>query len=89
MKKATSSGMSSRRSDEAGTRIGTTLSRWNRSSRKRPSAISAARSRAVDEMMRTSTWTRVVPPTRWKFWSTSTRRILLCVSRGMSATSSR
>jgi hypothetical protein len=21
-------------------------------------------------MIRTSTWTRVVPPTRWKFWST-------------------
>ena len=43
----------------------------------------------VDEMMRTSTETRAEPPTRWKFWSTSTRRIFACVSRGMSATSSR
>ena len=39
--------------------------------------------------MRTSTCTRVVPPTRWKFWSTSTRRIFACVSLGMSAISSR
>ena len=38
--------------------------------------------------MRTSTATLVVPPTRWKVWSTSTRRILFCVSRGMSAISS-
>ena len=38
--------------------------------------------------MRTSTVTLVVPPTRWKVWSTSTRRILFCVSRGMSAISS-
>ena len=38
--------------------------------------------------MRTSTVTLVLPPTRWKVWSTSTRRILFCVSRGMSAISS-
>ena len=38
--------------------------------------------------MRTSTATLVEPPTRWKVWSTSTRRILFCVSRGMSAISS-
>ena len=38
--------------------------------------------------MRTSTSTLLVPPTRWKVWSTSTRRILFCVSRGMSAISS-
>ena len=38
--------------------------------------------------MRTSTATLVVPPTRWKVCSTSTRRILFCVSRGMSAISS-
>ena len=37
--------------------------------------------------MRTSTLTLVVPPTRWNVWSTSTRRILPCVSIGMSATS--
>ena len=40
------SGMSSRRSASAGTRIGTTASRWNRSSRNVPSAISRSRSRA-------------------------------------------
>ena len=34
--------------------------------------------------MRTSTLTLVVPPTRWNVWSTSTRRILFWVSRGMS-----
>ena len=38
--------------------------------------------------MRTSTVTLSLPPTRWKVWSTSTRRILFCVSRGMSAISS-
>ena len=38
--------------------------------------------------MRTSTATLVEPPTRWKVWSTSTRRILFWVSRGMSAISS-
>ena len=38
--------------------------------------------------MRTSTLTLVVPPTRWKVWSTRTRRILFWVSRGMSAISS-
>ncbi len=42
MKYSTSSGMSSRRSARAGTRTGTTFRRWNRSSRKRPSAISVA-----------------------------------------------
>ena len=57
MKKVISSGMSSRRSDSDGTRIGTTDRRWNRSSRKAPSAIRLARSRALDEMMRTSTLT--------------------------------
>ncbi len=62
----TSSGMSSRRSASAGTRIGTTARRWNRSSRNVPSAISRSRSRPVEEMMRTSTLTRVAPPTRWK-----------------------
>ncbi len=49
--------MSSRRSASDGTRIGTTASRWNRSSRSVPSSIAAARSRAEEEMMRTSTWT--------------------------------
>ena len=29
-----------------------------------------------------------MPPTRWNVWSTRTRRILFCVSRGMSAISS-
>jgi hypothetical protein len=53
-----------------------------------PAAISASTLRAVDEMMRTSTDTFVLPPTRWNVWSTSTRRILFCVSRGMSAISS-
>ncbi len=43
---------------------------------------------AVEETMRTSTDTLAVPPTRWNVWSTSTRRILFCVSRGMSAISS-
>ena len=38
--------MSSRRSASAGTRIGTTARRWNRSSRNVPSAISRSRSRA-------------------------------------------
>ncbi len=38
--------------------------------------------------MRTSTATLVEPPTRWNVWSTSTRRILFWVSRGMSAISS-
>ena len=41
MKKSISSGMSSRRSDSEGTRTGTTDSRWNKSSRNMPSAISA------------------------------------------------
>ncbi len=53
-----------------------------------PSAISFSRLRAVEEMMRTSTDTRVDPPTRRKFWSTSTRNMRFCVSRGMSAISS-
>ena len=44
--------------------------------------------RLVDDTMRTSTATLVEPPTRWKVWSTSTRRILFWVSRGMSAISS-
>src|SRR6185437_12263457 len=38
--------------------------------------------------MRTSTEIFAVPPTRWKVWSTRTRRILFCVSRGKSAMSS-
>ena len=38
--------------------------------------------------MRTSTFTLVVPPTRWNVWSTSTRRILFWVSRGRSPISS-
>ena len=38
--------------------------------------------------MRTLTSTLLVPPTRWKVWSTRTRRILFWVSRGMSAISS-
>src|ERR1043166_1773890 len=38
--------------------------------------------------MRTSTSTLLGPPTRWKVWSTSTRKILFCVSRGMSPISS-
>ena len=59
-----SSGISSRRSASGGTRTGTTASRWKRSSRKRPSAIAAARSRALEEMMRTSTSRGSMPPTR-------------------------
>ena len=54
-----------------------------------PFPIAASRSRAVEERTRTSTFTLVAPPTRSKVWSTSTRRILFCVSRGMSAISSR
>ena len=50
--------MSSRRSASDGTRIGTTDRRWNRSSRNCPSVIAWARSRLVEEMIRTSTWTR-------------------------------
>ena len=65
-----SAGMSSRRSASEGERIGTTERRWNRSSRKWPSVIAWARSRLVEEMMRTSTWTGVAPPTRLKLWST-------------------
>src|SRR5438046_541477 len=44
--------------------------------------------RPVEEMLRTSTWTLFVPPTRWNVCSTRTRKILFCVSRGMSAISS-
>lgn len=40
--------MSSRRCESAGASMGTTLRRWNRSSRKRPSAISSRRSRLVE-----------------------------------------
>ena len=58
--------MSSRRSASAGTRSGTTVRRWNRSSRNGPRAISRSRSRAVEETTRTSTFTWSVPPTRWK-----------------------
>ena len=49
-----------------------------------PAAISSSRLRVVEVMMRTLTSTLLVPPTRWKVWSTSTRRILFWVSRGMS-----
>ena len=56
-----SAGMSSRRSASEGERIGTTDSRWNKSSRNCPSVIACARSRLVEEMMRTSTCTGVGP----------------------------
>ena len=89
MKYSTNSGMSSRRSESPGTFTGTTFSRWNRSSRNRPAAISSRKSREVEETTRTSTCTSLSPPTLRKLWSTSTRRIRPWVSRGMSATSSR
>ena len=47
-----SAGMSSRRARRGGTKTGRTLSRKNRSSRKRPSLISVGRSRWVDAMTR-------------------------------------
>ena len=53
-----------------------------------PSAISPCRSRLVEAITRTSTSTRVAPPTRSKVCSCSTRTILPWVSSGMSATSS-
>ena len=53
-----------------------------------PAEISASILRLVDDTMRTSTATLVEPPTRWNVWSTSTRKILFCVSRGISAISS-
>ena len=43
----------------------------------------------VAEITRTSTRTVSAPPTRWKAWSTSTRRIFDWVPGGMSATSSK
>ena len=59
-------GMSSRRSARPGTRERHHVQAVEQVLAERPSAISRSRSRAVDEMMRTSTCTLVAPPTRWK-----------------------
>src|SRR5690606_4908801 len=54
-KYSTRSLISSGRSGIGGTRIGTTFSRWNKSSRKRSLVIARRRSREVELMTRTST----------------------------------
>ena len=60
----TSCAMSPRRSRSVGTWIGTTLSRYSRSSRKRPCSISAPRFLFVAAITRTSTGSAFPDPTR-------------------------
>ena len=71
-------GMSSRRSRSGGTRMGSTLRRKNRSSRKRPASTSARRSRLVAATTRTSTLRVWMPPTRSISRSCRARSSLPC-----------
>ena len=81
--------MSSRRSSRLGTAIGTTLRRWNNSSRNAPRSISCVKSFAVAEITRISTFCAAVPSTRVKLWSTKTRKSRACTTSGKSAISSK
>ena len=81
--------MSSGRSRSAGTAIGTTESRKNRSSRKRSRAISSSRFLLVAAITRTSTSIVFCEPIRSTSPSCSTRSTFACVRRLMSPTSSR
>src|SRR5262245_45923223 len=81
--------MSSRRSRSGGTRIGITLRRKYRSSRKVPFSISASRSLFVAAMARTSTLMVRADPRRSTSPSCSTRSTLACVLADISPTSSR
>ena len=86
---STSPWISSRRSRSAGTLRVITLRRKYRSSRKEPSRTLRRRSLFVEAMMRTSTRTVVVPPTRSTSRLCRTRRILAWVASVMSPISSR
>jgi hypothetical protein len=88
MKWRASTGTSSRRSRSAGTRSGTTAEAVEQVLAEAPGHDLGLRSRLVVAMTRTSTFTRVAPPTRSKPCSCSARTILPWVSSGMSATSS-
>ena len=68
---------------------GTTWSRYQRSSRKRPCLTASGGSRCVAAMMRTFTGSARLAPTGVISRSCSARRILACVGSGMSPTSSR
>ena len=71
--------MSSRRSLSGGTRIGITLRRKYRSSRKLPFSISSSRSLLVAAITRTSTLIVRAEPSRSTSPSCSTRSTLACV----------
>ncbi|MNR46799.1 hypothetical protein D3C85_1658150 [compost metagenome] len=81
--------MSSVRSRSGGIWSGKTASRYSRSSRNWPSRTASMGSRLVAARMRTSLTSRVSPPTRWKLRLSSTRSNLICISTGISVTSSR
>jgi two-component system NtrC family response regulator len=65
---------------------GTTASRWNRSSRKRPSRTASPRSTFDEATKRTSTSIVRVPPTRSKRRSSTTRRSFACSGGARSCT---
>src|SRR5687767_8304736 len=84
-----SSRISSRRSRSGGSRISTVLMRNSRSSRKRPSRISAGRSALVAETTRTSARCVREEPTRSKSPVSSARSSRACCAGGTLPISSR
>ena len=89
MKYSARRGTSSARSRSGGTKMGMTLRRKYRSSRKRDARISVGRSLFVAASTRTSTRTLAAPPTGSTTCSCSARSTLACVLRLMSPISSR
>ena len=71
---AASAGMSRRRSRSGGSRMGNTLMRYQRSSRKVPGGTISSRKRWVAATMRTLTLMGCCPPTRSRVPSCSTRK---------------
>ena len=89
VKYSTSNGISSTRSLSAGTAIGMTFRRWNKSSRKLPSAISFCRFLFVAANTRTFTLIALSDPTRVISLSCSARSTFVCAARLISPISSK
>ena len=81
--------MSDGRARKGGRSMLTTLSRYKRSSRKRPWATSSRRLWWLAAITRTSTWRVSSPPMRSKLRSCRKRRSLTCKAGGMAEISSR